>query len=343
VNLSSMVKSPTDLTEEEVRIWKGFMARQEAFRSPFYSPHYVQAVGQVRPGVRVCVIHSGDEIVAFFPFQFSGTVKRLLGVADPVGDHMTDYPGLVPAPGFRISPPRLLALCGLNRFRFSHLEQSQVDLGLDGGTTKKGWVIDFSDGADAYWDAARKRRKRFVLELTRRRKRLTEMHGPLEFTFGAINRPEEVERLVALKREQYRCTGGRDALEQRWTVRLLHLLASSSAEECTAILSVLRAGDRWVASHLGLRNGSLLHDWFPVYNRELTKFGPGALLYAFLITEGWKEGLRKIDAGYGDYHHKRTFGTSQSTYYGGTWYRNTGASLALRSLASMRRRCIHHP
>jgi CelD/BcsL family acetyltransferase involved in cellulose biosynthesis len=337
VTLTSTLKSPADLTEEEVRIWKSFTACQEAFRSPFYSPHYVQAVEQVRPGVRVCIVRSGDEILAFFPFQFSGTAKRLLGAADPVGAHMTDYPGIVPAPGFRISSPRLLALCGLNRFQFSRLEESQVDRGLDGGTIKRGWINDLSDGPETYWTAARRRHKDFVRELTRTRRRLAEAHGPLAFTFNLSNVPEELERLLAHKREQYRRMGVLDPLQQCWAVNLLRILAPSKVDDCAGILSVLRAGDRWVASQIGLRNGGLLHAWFSVYDRELMKFGPGLLLDAFLIDEGWNQGLRRIDNGCGDYPYKRLFGTHQNTYYAGTWYRNTESSVVLETLASARR------
>lgn len=134
---------------------------------------------------------------------------------------MTDYPGVVPAPGFRISSRRLLALCGLNRFRFFNLEQSQVDLGLDGKTKKTGWVLDFSDGPETYWQLIKERDKDFVRKLAQRRKRLVESYGPLMFRIDPINILKELERLVAHKRQQYQSKGNRDPLRQRWTLDLL--------------------------------------------------------------------------------------------------------------------------
>jgi CelD/BcsL family acetyltransferase involved in cellulose biosynthesis len=214
-----------------------------------------------------------------------------------------------------------LELCGLKSLAFTHLDESQLKNGLIGERPEVGHRIDFPQGGEAFWEDRASADKKFTSDTERRERKLIREHGPMRFMFSEENAKRSLDELIARKRAQYQRTQVADVLSEKRSRDILHALCGTRDEQCSGVVSTLYAGDIWVASHFGLRCGSTLHYWFPVYNPELKAFAPGRILLKQIILGTQSHGLERIDRGAGDSVAKRDFATSQHFYHSGLWQR----------------------
>ena len=312
--------------------WRA-LAADPALASPFYAPEFTQCVAQVRDDVRVAVIPAANGH-AYLPFQFGGPWHRLAGVAERVGGHLSDYFGIIAPHRATFSAGDVLRHAGLSAFSFSHLPEAQHDLGLPGEQPSIGLRTALTKGWEAYWSERRANDRLFVVDTERRTRKIESTLGPLRLDFDC-RKPEELTRLIEAKRTQYQKTGVEDALTHSWTRDLLALLAKTEAPQCAGLLSVLYAGDTWVAAHFGLRAGAILHHWFPVYNPELGKFSPGRLLLRLMLEAGDAQGIAVFDYGGGDQAYKREFATTEYQLFRGLWSRPGVRALGYRVAQSV--------
>ena len=77
------------------------------------------------------------------------------------------------------------------------------------------------------------------------------------------------------------------------------------------MLSTLHFGDTLVAAHFGLRSGTVLHWWFPVYDPAFAGFAPGWIMLRELAMAAPELGLDRIDLGRGDDEYKRRARTGE--------------------------------
>jgi CelD/BcsL family acetyltransferase involved in cellulose biosynthesis len=318
--LTSRVVSGGDLSEPEVQAWDALCKSHPHLCTPFLSAHYTRAVAAVRPDVYVCVIERRSVPVGFFSFQFANPLYRGLRAAERVGEEMTDRFGVVAAAGFRLDPLTLLRLADLQHVNFTHLDEWQIAAGLEGQRPEIGYMMHFDSGK-AYWNELRCSKRKYVSETERKERQLQTDYGQLRFCWSESDWREPLRSLIERKSEQYVRTGKDDWLAVPWKQRLLEVLADLDAETCGGVLSTLYAGNTWVASHFGLRCCGVLHYWFPVYNNELSRYGPGHLLRRALITSATENGIHTIDHGLGDALHKRVCTNGVQTYYRGAWFR----------------------
>jgi CelD/BcsL family acetyltransferase involved in cellulose biosynthesis len=334
--LSSRIVPPDALEPDEIAAWRRFMGDTPGQAAAFLSYPYVLAASKVFHKVRVCVIREGGRPVGFFPFQYAGPIKRAFGIGERVGGELSDYFGLVAAPGLEIDPPTLLRLAGLRALFFTHLDESQQRFGLSGEKPEVGLRMRYESGPTAFWQDLKAKDKKFVSDTERRQRKLVEEVGPLEFVFQHKDPLPELEKLIARKREQYQRTDARDALADGNIQRFLAELSACNAPDCTAILSSLHAGGTWVAAHFGLICGPILHSWFPVYNPELRSYAPGRMLMKAILEAPEAAGLSCIDRGVGDTAAKRDFANEQHFFRRGLWHRPGGVALAFRAGLSVR-------
>lgn len=332
---TSRVVTPDRLTVAEVEHWDSICARNPALENPFYSVSFTRAVASVRSGVRVCVIRQANRPVAFLPFQFKTVVHQAMGAAEAVGGHLSDYFGVIASPGVKLTGSDLLRLAGLSYLGFTHLDETQLDYGLEAGKPEVGIRIAMPEGIPSFLEKGRIKNRKFFEEISRRKRQLCAEMGELTFHFQDPDWRTSLERLIHHKREQYRRTNVPDALAMAWTRKLLELLGGQNSPSCQGVLSTLYAGQNWIGSHFGLRRGGLLHYWFPVYNVEFQRFGPGKLLLTEIITAAEHLGLREIDHGTGDSMYKRNLGNSRHYYYRGAWHRRNLGSLVYRAGCSL--------
>jgi CelD/BcsL family acetyltransferase involved in cellulose biosynthesis len=326
------------LASADAALWDDICRTNPTLSNPFYSRAFAQAVADVRPHVLVCVLEREGMPVAFFPFQFADRVARVLGSAERVGGHLNDYFGLIARPGFQIEPRELLRLAGISQLAFTHLDDAQLSFGLSGGGRRTdGTRYDISKGCEEFWQDVQRRQKHFYADTFRKLRRLERDIGPLRFVRHTDD-GGELERLIEAKRQQYRATKFDDPLVAPWTRRLLHRLVSSKEPLCTGVLSTLHAGDTWVATHFGLRCLKTLHLWFPVYNREASRYSPGRMLLKAIIDSGPSSGIELFDDGESNetQDEKVRLGNSFHHFHRGTWALPGARALLARADASVR-------
>ncbi|HEY7338272.1 MAG TPA: GNAT family N-acetyltransferase [Bryobacteraceae bacterium] len=327
--------SATALSAAEIVAWDALCREVPQLSSPFLSPHYALAVAAVRPHVYVCVLTRAARPVGFLPFQFRTAVHRLLRSAERVGEEMTDYFGLIAQPGLKLDASWLLRLSGLQVLNFSHLDETQAEWGLSGEEPEAGYLMRL-DEPEPYWQMLRRTHKEFVTNTERRARQVEKECGPLRFTADERNWREPLDNLLRYKARQYAATGRSDLFAVGWKRALVEKLAAMREETCAGMLSTLHAGETWLASHFGLRCGGVLHYWFPVYNPEFSRFGPGRLLIKALIDHSRQMNLRLIDHGGGEARYKQECSNSAHTYYRGVWQRAGVRSLLGRAAESAR-------
>ncbi len=306
------------------------MRASPGLASPFLAYRYALVAEEVFPKVRVARIGQDGRVAAFFVIQYKNALHQLFGIGQRLAGELSDYFGLVAKPGFQITPPQLLSLCGLSSLYFTHLDEGQVAWGLSGEQPEPGVQIAFPDGGPAFWEVHRQKDKKFTSDTERRERKLIESHGPLRFIYRHSQPEQALEELIAAKRAQYARTGVKDSLAAPQALAFLRALArdTDSDPDCHAVLSTLHAGEEWVASHFGLRSGGTLHYWFPVYNPHMRAFAPGRLLVKAILQSAAETGLTMIDRGSGDSPAKLDFATSKHYFQRGLWSR-PGLSSAL--------------
>ena len=314
--ITSQVMSPNALSRSDQEAWREFLKPQPI---AFLSYSYAQAVASCVPLVRVCRVMRNGRAVAFFSFQYRSPVHEAAGIGERLGAELSDYFGLVAEPGFCIEAGALLRLSGLKSLYFTHLDENQRENGLAGEKPEVGHRIDFPQGGGAFWEERGRTDKKFTSDTERRERKLFREYGSARFVFSHDDAEHALSELIAHKRVQYNRTQVADVLSENRTQDILHALCRTRDEQCSGVVSTLHAGDTWVASHFGLRSGSTLHYWFPVYNPALKAFAPGRILLKQIIDNAQSNGLERIDRGGGDSVAKRDFATSQHFFYSGLW------------------------
>jgi CelD/BcsL family acetyltransferase involved in cellulose biosynthesis len=288
------------LSSGELAAWADLQAANSELASPFFRPEFSQAVAAVRKGVEVAILEADGRPVGFFPYE------RMRGqVALPVGTRLNDFQGVVAAAGLEFDPLDLLRACGLSSWRFDHLLSSQAPLATFGYRQADSPFIDLSAGFEAF-----SARLSSGFRTTQRRKRvsLERELGPVRFE--ADVRDEAIfAKLCTWKREQYRHTKVLDILGANWVRDLLEQILTYHGREFSAMLSVLYAGGTPLAICYLLRSGSVLHSWFPAYDREYARYSPGMQLNMEILRAAPSLGITRFDLGKGKEDYKRTLQT----------------------------------
>jgi len=328
--MSAKVLSPSELSTSDIAVWDRFCMETGDLSLAFLSYPYALAAEKSFPDVRVCRFQRDGKTVAFFPFQFKSATHKWFGIGDRLAGELSDYFGIVAKQDFHIDSRTLLLQCGLRALLFTHLDASQRAFGLTGESPEPGHVIDFPQGGNFFWNERRAADKKFVADTERRERNLVRDFGPLRFQLQSTDPDNDLEALITAKRAQYSRTKVGDALGGPSTSAFLRSLAKSEHALCAGMLSTLHAGDVWVASHFGLRCNDTLHYWFPVYNPQLSSYGPGRLLLRQILNCGHEHGISRIDRGAGDSVAKRDFSTSQHQFSKGFWSRGGPVALCYR-------------
>lgn len=320
------------LCEPELAAWRALHAALGPQQWAFQSVGFAAAVHETVAPVRVALLWRADELVGVLPMQRQPGRWGRLGMHEPVGGRMADYAGLVAAEGIRTAWSALMAGAGVSCLSFSHLDEHQLRLGLTGAQPRLGLRTRIHrDGGAAHWAWLRTQDKKLVDDTERRGRKLARDHGKVGFALHSPQAEQDLQTLIAAKNNQYRRTGAASGplLEPCNQHLLAHLLAHPSVD-CRVRLSVLKAGDQWVAGHFGLQSGAALHYWFPVYGEAFAAYSPGRVLFKHVILQGGAVGIQLIDRGEGDTAAKRDFATETHQFFRGLETSNwSGRTLAL--------------
>jgi CelD/BcsL family acetyltransferase involved in cellulose biosynthesis len=276
--------------------WIELRRSNPALWSPYFHPKFTDIVSQVLRNVEVAVVGDFNGTAALFPFQ------RLPGnVGVPVGHCLSDYHGLICAPGFECDPRALVKQCGLIAWDFDHLITSQTSFAPFYESIDPSPQIDLSGGFETYFQGQRGLKTEPI-----KSRRLERDHGPLRFIPHSVDRAA-LSCLLRWKSQQYQRTGKEDIFRDARIRSIVQEIHETQDKHFSGMLSLLYAGDRLVAAHLGMRGGHIWHYWFPAFDPELSYYSPGSLLLLKMAEHAPAAGIKTIDLGKGMYEQKRRF------------------------------------
>lgn len=287
-----------DLSPRICERWEAIRQANPNLESPFFSSEFTRSVGIFCEDARVAVFRSRDEEVGFLPFQSRGRT------AFPIGKRINDNHGIISVPEVNIEWDRLLDAMQVKRFAYRGLVEP-LDADAHHFGYERNYVADFRQIPPSYsnygdWledsrDTIKKQR--------RKTRKLEKLHGPLRLEFDSVD-PDGFGRIIEWKRNRYQTAKTFDVFSVKWIEELLEHL-HRNGERLKGCLSTLYAGDQMVSSHLGMREGRILHYWFPAFDPAFAFASPGTALFLALCREAPDWGIDLIDFGYGEQPYKR--------------------------------------
>lgn len=291
---------PDELTGSALSRWRCYLRDEPLLHSPYLCPEFVSIVGQVRSGVEVAVIRDGGQIAAFLPFRRCGHTGR------PIAGGADDCQALIAAPDWQADAVDVVNASGLCLYEFTHMRAGQASFAPYHRTTATSHIVRFTDGADAYERERRTVRKNLHANLAAKRRRLERQFGPISFTLHDPE-PGRLHTLLEWKDEQNRRLGIGALTENVWLVDMLERIHAAQTDQFAGVLSTLCVDGRPIAAHMGMRSATVLHQWFPAYDRTFGRFSPGLILLQEMCRAAADAGLREIELGPGHEDYKARF------------------------------------
>ena len=289
-----------ELTPELTLQWQEIATARCYLQSPFLQPAFTRAVARVRDGVEIALMESEGQLQGVLPFQ-----RGPRGLLRNVCGRLSEFHTPVVRPGVSPNMPDLLRACGLSWWQFDHLPVSESPLANQAWGTSTSPYIDISNGYESYVKE-RKAAGSSMSQTLRKGRKLEREVGPLRFEYHTTSE-DAFQALVGWKDDQHRRTGRLRVMQYDWLLQLLRSLKSDDAANDLGLFSTLYAGDKLAAVHLGLRNESVIHLWFPAYAPELEEYSPGLVLLLRLAEEAAARGVIRLDLGRGSERYKSNF------------------------------------
>ena len=273
--------------------WSQLRESHPGFQSPYFDIEFTRAVDRIRDDVEVALAFDASrQLVGILPYQ---RVSR--GVAEPVGGRLNDLHGVIGLQCDASEYETILKACRLKQFNFHALMNVCGDASKFEFENPRSYYIDLSNGFENYLNGLEQRSS--TIKRHPQKSRALKRHLPnLKFEFDCTVE-STLDTLIHLKRQKYKSTKTFDILSVNWASSLLRELHSVSSEGFQGILSVLQAGDQFVAGHFGMICGDILHYWFPVYDPQFKKYSPGTELILEVARKAASLGITKVDFGYG--------------------------------------------
>ena len=279
------------------------------------------AVASVRNDVEVAFVEESGELAAIFPFQ-----RRPGSRAVPVGGIVSDYQGLICRPGFNCDAQELLKTCGLVAWDFDRLLASQKVFTRYHKLCEPSARIDLSQGYKSYASGRQAAGTHQIKKCEYMMRRMEREIGPLRFVAQSPD-PLLLAQVLAWKSEQYRQSGWKDLFATDWGRALIGRIHSLSGPGFAGMLSLLYAGRRLVAGHIGMRSDTVWHYWFPAYDRQFGRYSPGIVLLLTMAQAAEGLGLRCIDIGTGMTLYKKRLMNASVSVAEGSVERPSGLGL----------------
>jgi CelD/BcsL family acetyltransferase involved in cellulose biosynthesis len=333
---SGEVKRLQDLSAAEIELWRRLSTTRHELRSPFFSLEFAHAVADAGARTKVCLLYEDGALAGFFPFQFANAVAQAMGVGERVGGFLNGFCGIIidQTRHSQISSHKLLSCTGMEGFAIGCLEEKQQHL-APSGTEIQGARIELAQSLESYWKSVKLRHRTAYDNLRNRERKLEREFRSVEFVFAHEEPARLLDLVIAEKSEQLRAIKASDALSESWKLRCLELIARYRQGACVPVLSTLTLNGEWAAVHFGVRSGSVLHYWFPVYNRKFHSLSPGLILLTRIISEAAAHNIIEIDLGAKLSQYKDLFATELYPLYRDVWFGNSVRGLTYHSYLSL--------
>ncbi len=328
------VLRPQFVPAEMLARWRELQRLEGAWDSPFLSPYWPRAVERAQDGVdrglRILILMEQGRPQGFM------AVRAGPYTAMPAGAPMSDYEAVVADPELEVDPERLLKALGVQRFDFTHMLGSQSAFAPFAKGRQVSWVVDVAGGYEAYAAERRAAGSTALKDLDKKRRKAEREAGPLRFTAESPERGE-LERLVELKREQYRGTGQTDVFAAGWPHRLVRNLMSVREPGFGGALFTLHMGDELAAAQFHLMGEHTVHTWIVAHEPKFERYSPGLLLFQDILR--WMDATPydRMDFGYGDYRFKRELSNANLELMHGFVGRPSAATLVRGAAYGVRR------
>jgi CelD/BcsL family acetyltransferase involved in cellulose biosynthesis len=292
------------LGAEELDAWHGLRAANPALDSPYFHPGFAAAVHASGRPVQVAVGRDDRGAVCSLL-----SVHRERALLRPAGWPAADFQGPVLKPGTVLPPLKLLS-GGVRGVAFDHLLEPSPDFAPWMESSRPSPFLDTTGGLDGYLGRATRSGKDNMGQARRRTAKAERELGPVRFAADVVD-GDALRQVVQLKQAQYAATGARDYFTEPDRVDLLTRLLHTRDPGFGGILSTLHAGPHLLAAHFGIRSGSVLHWWFPVYDPAYGALAPGWMLLRELVAASPTLGITRVDLGRGDDEYKRRAKTGE--------------------------------
>ena len=288
-------KRPSELSPAEKQAWRAFVAADEALASPYFAFEFAECCEEARDDTRVLVIRKAGQIIGFLPLH---TGK--LGYARPLAGPMGDVQGLILEPGVDIDLRAVLRRAGLPLFAFHSALASQKVFHDNADEFRGSWMIDLSEGFDAWEERRGQVVPKAMRTLRSRRRKLDELEGGHRYVMEDSN-PEVFDRMLEWKRQQYDSTHVFNVFSVDWTRDLLKAVLRRKGEFFSGSCS----------SHIGMESDRLSHYWFPAYHADYARLSAGVLLLTEAARAAAAKGHLAVELGPGDFQFKRDLSSFQ--------------------------------
>jgi CelD/BcsL family acetyltransferase involved in cellulose biosynthesis len=314
-----------DITEQMVLDWNAWAAPSGQLISPYLRFEFTQSVARARSDVRIAVFAADDEIIGFFPHHAARE-----GVVRPIGSPMSDYQGIISAPGRQLDPGMALAAAGGSALVFDNWHGPHSGRAGDIRNEQASTVVDLASGAEAYFAARLAEFPSHFRKTARLQRNAERDFGPVRIELGDPD-GRLFEHLLQWKQDQYRRTGKLDVFGISWVKTVLSDLRRNEGSEFGGLTAALWFGDRLAAVEFGLAAGNVYHSWFPAYDPELARYSPGLLLMQGIFRQAQTRGIDKIDLGAGGGHYKKYYRSYDVPLGQGRTLRPGLAAMGIRS------------
>jgi CelD/BcsL family acetyltransferase involved in cellulose biosynthesis len=290
------------------------------------------AVAAARNDVEVAFIEQARRLAAIFPFQ-----RRSGSRAIPVGRIVSDYQGLICRADFDCDAQELLKACGLVAWDFDRLLASQRPFAPYHKLCEPSARMDLSNGYEAYVAQRELAGTHQVKKCEYMMRRLEREVGPLRFVAHSSDQ-RLLSQVLEWKSGQYRQSGWKDLFATAWGRALVERVHALQTPGFAGMLSLLYAGRRLVAGHIGMRSQTVWNYWFPAYDRQFARYSPGIVLLLKMAQTAEGLGLQRIDIGTGMTLYKRRLMNDSVSVAEGSVERPVGVGLfrlARRRLKSL--------
>ena len=283
--------------------WRAAVAGRPELSSPYFDIEYLRCIASVRDDVFVEVVEDAGQVIALLPFQ-----RRAGRIGGPVGGPMSDFQGLLSVAGGEVEPSWLVRQAGLLLLQFDHWVAEQPEFTAHRTALAPSATIDLEGGIERYLARRSDMGRQTAARLRHKARRLARGLGPLRFEWR-VRDPEVLDRVLAWKTEQSRRTGSAELFTRPWARAALEAIHAADSPSFGGVLSALWAGDRLVAGHMGMRSRTVLHYWFPAYDRAYSEYSAGLLLRWEIMQGAEAQGVLRIDLGKGEQPYKERMKT----------------------------------
>ncbi len=299
------LKKPSALSDEERGAWRAFTDADPHLGSPYFTYEFAECCEEARSDTRILVIREQGSLKAFLPMQTGH-----FGYARPLAGPLGDVQGVIAEPGYAPDLGAALKAVHIPVFEFHAALSSQSAFREHTVETLGSWMIDLSDGFEAWYAHRQAVEGKAMRNVRTRYKRLETIAEDYAFVM-ADNRPEALDAMIGWKRAQYAETGVFDVFSVGWTRRLLEAVLKRESDEFSGLCSTLQIDGKIAAVHVGMSSRRQCQFWFPAFDRDYNQVSPGLLMLVETARTCAAIGHTAIELGPGDFRFKKDLSSYQ--------------------------------